>query len=237
MIDADPDLSQARDPFTDERRAVLETALARAAGEGWTDAMLAHAGADAGIESARLSILFPEGVRDLLGCYSEGLDQAMVTRLGGLNVAKMRIRERISIGIRVRIEAIGADIDAARRAAALLTLPPYAGLGLTLSYHTVDALWRCIGDRSTDFNFYTKRALAGGVYLSTLAYWFADRSPGKEETWVHLERRIDNVMMIEGAKVQARKLGTLLPSPWQILGRLRYPDPDGESPPGRAPSG
>ena len=60
------------------------------------------------------------------------------------------------------------------------------------------------GDTSTDFNFYTKRATLAGVYSSTLLYWLNDRSPGAEQTWSFLDRRIDDVMKIEKLKSQVK---------------------------------
>ena len=46
-------------------------------------------------------------------------------------------------------------------------------LGMKLLYSTVDAMWRAAGDTSTDFNFYTKRAILSAVYSSTLMRWLA----------------------------------------------------------------
>ena len=72
--------------------------------------------------------------------------------------------------------------------------------------YSVRDLWakKDLGDTSTDFNFYTKRATLAGVYSSTLLYWLNDRSPGSEATWGFLDRRIDDVMKIEKLKSQVR---------------------------------
>ncbi len=63
---------------------------------------------------------------------------------------------------------------------------------------TVDALWYAAGDRSTDYNYYTKRLLLAGVYSSTLLVWLNDKSEDHGATWAFLERRIDNVLVIGG---------------------------------------
>lgn len=213
------------DPYTEERARVLAAAIPRAGETGWTEALLAEAGNTASLASGHLMILFPEGVRDLLSAYSDHLDAEMERALTARDLTEMRVRDRIRLGVTARLEAMAPHPAAGRRAAQLLALPPYAPLGAELVYRTVDRLWRAAGDRSTDFNFYTKRALAAGVYVSTLAMWFRDRSEGKEDTWRFLERRIDGVMMIEGAKITAKRLASALPSPWKVLGILRYPDP------------
>ena len=112
----------------------------------------------------------------------------------------------------------------ARRAGALLALPHLAPLALALSYRTADRIWRWAGDGSTDFNFYTKRALCAGVYLATLVHWFRDTSPGHGDSWRFLDRRIEDVMTIERAKAEFAKVARAAPSPWRILASLRYPE-------------
>jgi len=219
------------DPLDPRRAAVLAEALRLALGAGWTPAMLAEAGQAAGEGEAELRLLFPSGLSDLLLAYSQSLDQVMIETLAAAPLETMKIRERIKLGLKSRIEAIAPHLDAGRRAAALFLLPPYAPFGLRLALRTVDALWRAAGDTSTDFNFYTKRALALGVYLTTVLFWFRDETVDKEASWHFLDQRLSDVMVIEGAKIQARKLAAYLPSPWAILGALRYPDRSAKEPP------
>src|SRR5258705_26466 len=94
--------------------------------------------------------------------------------------------------------------EAARRAAALLSLPMHAALGAKLMYRTVDAMWRAAGDTSTDFNFYTKRGILAGVYGSTAMRWFNDTSADEKPTEEFLAARIDNVMQFEKFKAKPK---------------------------------
>ncbi len=109
-----------------------------------------------------------------------------------------------------------------RRAVTLLALPLSGTTGPHALYRTVDAIWRAIGDTSTDFNFYTKRALLAGVYSTVTISWFGDESEDYDDTWAFLDRRIADVMQIEKAKASVQKLGSFLPDPLALLGRLRY---------------
>ena len=59
-----------------------------------------------------------------------------------------------------------------------------------------DTIWRAAGDTSTDFNWYTKRALVVGVYIATELFMLTDRSEGWGETWASLERRVDDAMRL-----------------------------------------
>src|SRR6185369_12054775 len=128
---------------------------------------------------------------------SERADERTVEGLENAGVAALKIRERIKLAVRFRIENTVGGKESVRRGLALLALPLNSPLGLKLLYRTVDAIWYAAGDTSTDFNFYTKRATLAGVFSSTLLYWLNDRSEGNEATWSFLDRRIDNVMRFE----------------------------------------
>ena len=81
-----------------------------------------------------------------------------------------------------------------------------------LSQQTVDKIWRAAGDRSTDFNFYTKRMLLGAVYTSTLLFWLDDSSYDNSATWKFLDRRINDVMKLQTLRSNlARRVQTLQP--------------------------
>jgi ubiquinone biosynthesis protein COQ9 len=98
-----------------------------------------------------------------------------------------------------------------------LALPGRQGLGARLLYRTVDAMWHGVGDGSTDFNFYTKRAMLAAVVAATVLYWLGDDSEGRAATWAFLDRRIDDVMTVEKAKARTREAFARLPDPFRIL--------------------
>jgi ubiquinone biosynthesis protein COQ9 len=187
------------------KEAVVAAALPDAAFDGFTDALLAKAGAAAGLEKPELDRLFPEGARSLIEAYSLSADAEMEKLLAEMDLGKMKIRERIAAAVLARLSILGQHKEAARRAAATLTLPMHAALGAKLMYHTVDAMWRAVGDTSTDFNFYSKRGILAGVYGSTLVCWFNDASKDEQPTRDFLAARIGNVMQFEKFKAEAKK--------------------------------
>jgi len=110
----------------------------------------------------------------------------------------MKVREKIAAGVRARLEAVAAHREAVRSGLSYFALPRNAASGLSCLYHTVDAIWYAAGDRSTDYNFYTKRALLSGVYSSTLLFWLNDKSEDFTATWSFLDRRIGEVLKVAG---------------------------------------
>ncbi|MCH9753995.1 MAG: hypothetical protein K0T99_03755, partial [Alphaproteobacteria bacterium] len=51
---------------------------------------------------------------------------------------------------------------------------------------------------STDFNYYTKRGLLFAVYKSTFLHYI--NTDSEEDSWIFLEKRIENVMKIGSVK-------------------------------------
>jgi ubiquinone biosynthesis protein COQ9 len=186
----------------DLKAAVLEKALEHAPALGFSDALLARAGNEAGAGAEMLVHLFPAGPASLIEAFSVAADDTMEKALASQDLAAMKIRERIRAAVLARIAAVAPRKEAARRAAALLMMPANSALGARLVYRSVDRMWRVAGDTATDFNFYTKRGILAGVYSATLIRWFNDTSVDESETRAFLDARIENVMQFEKFKAE-----------------------------------
>jgi ubiquinone biosynthesis protein COQ9 len=202
------------------RRAVLEAALPRIPADGFTEKTVTSAATAAGVDAQTVMRLFPNRETDLVEAFSHWADQAMETAVKKAPLAEMKIRERIKAAVNARISAVRPHKEAARRAAAFLTLPQNTSTALKLLYRTVDTMWRAVGDTSTDFNFYTKRLILAGVYTSTLMRWFTDDSESEASTFEFLDARIENVMQFEKFKAEVNEQLSKLPSFSDILSRI-----------------
>jgi len=183
--------------FEAARPRILEAALLRVPFDGWTWATVQAAAADVGFDTPMARRCFPRGLAQVIEFFVSDADRRMVEELEHRNLATMKIRERIATAVRVRLEQNTQHRDAIRRALALQTTPQHATAGIGGMARTVDLMWRAAGDDSTDFNWYTKRALLAAVYGSTLLYWLDDTSADFQATWKFLDRRIENVMQIQ----------------------------------------
>lgn len=181
---------------------LLDAALPHVAFDGWTEATFRAACADAGLDLALGRALCPRGAVDLALAYHARGDAAMAARLAETDLSALRFRERVAAAIRFRIEA-ATDREAVRRGTTLFCLPQHAADGARAIWGTADLIWRTLGDRSDDFNWYTKRASLAAVYSATVLYWLGDDSPGHEATWAFLDRRIADVMRFEEVKAKA----------------------------------
>ena len=201
---------------------ILQVALADIAFEGFTDAVVNKAAQSAGIKPAELALAFPRGGIDLAIYFVRyGVDQ-MQAKLASLDIESMKIRERIKTAVQIRLEVDADHKEIARRAFNMLALPGNAKDASKCLAHTVDVMWRSTGDKSTDFNFYTKRATLAAVYSATRLFWLNDESTDAQDSWAFLDRRIDNVMQIEKGKAKFREFQEKLGNPLETLAKLRY---------------
>lgn len=204
-----------------QKDAVLRAALPNVPFDGWTLGTLEAGAEKEGLGRAAAHRLFPGGAKDAVSHWRALADRLMREDLARLDLSGMKVRERIAAGVRLHLERWTPYREAVRAALALSPLPPYAGASLKGWYNTVDAIWRAAGDKSTDYNFYTKRGLLAGVYAATLLYWLNDRSEGCGETWKFLDRRIQNVMEIPKLQKRIAEGLRLLPDPRRLFDLVR----------------
>jgi len=201
------------------RERLLFASLAHVPFDGWTRAALAAAARDLKLEPAAADSAFPGGMTELVEFFNRLADRRMLEALEGRDLTALRVGERIAAAVRLRLEHNAPYREAMRRGLAFLALPQNAALGARLLFRTVNAIWYAAGDSSTDYNFYTKRALLAGVYAATVLYWLNDRSEGAAETWAFLDRRLADAMRVPRALGRLGKLAEKLPDPFRLFRR------------------
>jgi len=205
------------------RGPLLDALLPHVAFDGWTEPALKLAAEDIGISSEMAELAFPRGPLEALEDHLARENAALLAALEAKDLPSMKIRDRITVAIRTRLE-LGADTrEVARRSMALMAMPQNLAMGPKALWQIADTMWRAAGDTSTDHNWYTKRMTLSGVYSAVLLFWLNDESEDYADTWAFLDRRIEDVMKIEKTKWQMRKASEKLPSLSRFLGHLRYP--------------
>ncbi|MDE0202305.1 MAG: COQ9 family protein [Rhodospirillaceae bacterium] len=200
------------------RDRLLVATLPHVPFDGWSEKALAAAAAELDIDPEEARHAFPGGPVALVTYHAAYADRRMEDALKETDLAAMRVRERIAHAVRIRLEQNAAHREAVRAALPILAQSANGPHALSSLYRTVDTIWFAVGDKTTDFGFYTKRALLAGVYLSTLLYWLNDGSEDAQATWAFLDRRIGDVMRVQTAR--ARFAG-FRPPGFGLLRRLR----------------
>jgi len=199
------------------REQILEAALSHVPFDGWTAPALARGAADLGLGGADVARAFPGGAVEALAAFLRRADVAMVEALATHDPEAMPVHKRVALAVRLRLEGNAPYREAIRRGLSTLALPQHATLAVKSLFRTVDAIWNAAGDRSTDYNFYTKRMLLAGVYSTTLLYWLDDESEDHADTWAFLDRRIRDVGQVPKALDRLRTTADRLPDPTRLL--------------------
>lgn len=198
----------------------MDHAITLAPDLGWNERLAHEAGRTAGLAEPDLELVLPRGAADLAALFSRRHDDQALAELGRIDIAKLKVRERIATAVETRLDIAMRNETALRAVRAFLARPAQAPLALRLGWETADRLWRWAGDTSTDENHYSKRVILGGILLTTLEVRLAS---GHEAARRHLSQQIDRVMAFETWKAKSAPR----PSEWgkavaERLGRIRY---------------
>jgi ubiquinone biosynthesis protein COQ9 len=193
--------------------ALLDAMLELAPESGWTSSTLDRAADKAGLSVGQALMAAPHGVSDVLEVFGLRAARAAGAALSQPDIAALKVREKVRAGVKSWLAALAPHKAAVKRAAAtpanLLTGPK----GL---WTAADAIWAALGDKSTDYNWYTKRMTLVGVLGSTLAAWMGSDDEAAIDAF--LDRRIENVMQFEKLKAQAKDAFARMPDPLDLFG-------------------
>ena len=205
----------------DKSYEILDAILKHVPFEGWTSRALNMAMSGSGLSAGAEHIYVPDGALGLIRIWSERLDQQMAAAIDERGFDNMRIRDKVTEAVWLRLELLRPHQEAARRAVSRLSLPDGSGQAATQLWASADVIWTAIGDTSEDYNYYTKRTILSGVIGSSLFVWLADDTEDKSEARAFLERRIENVMQFE--KFKGRTLSAMagIPKPKDILSLIQ----------------
>ena len=171
--------------------------------DGWTEAALEAASQDSEGDAQFWRQLFDGEVKTVFIHYTALSDRMMAEAFQGwLESCDVPppVHQKIRQLILIRLEQARPHKEVVRKSLSYLSRPEHASLAPKLLYNTVDEMWRSAGDRSTDFNFYTKRASLSAVYSATLLAFLADDTEDMSKTEAFLDRRLADIAKIPSMK-------------------------------------
>ena len=205
------------------REALAPAIAANAAFDGWGDEARDMAAEAAGIDTDVARLAFAGGAVAMIDAWFAHVDRAMADAIPAKQLARAKVRERITRLVEARLAVLSPEREALRRALSVLALPTNLVAAARLGWRTADAIWRAAGDTATDYNHYTKRTLLLGVYAATVTVFLDDESEDHADTRAFLARRIEGIMRFEKIKAGMLRRAEYRPSLSRFIGRLRYP--------------
>lgn len=152
---------------------------------------------------------FQNGIYSALEYIAKNLNSSMEAELRNSNLEDMKVRERVKLAIQIRLSnyaKLPNYREFLKNVLSFSILPKNTYFSSKLLYRTVSTIWYGIYDQSTDFNYYTKRAILAGVYLSTILFFINDYSENFADTLSFLDRRINNVMTFQKFKTHLNRM-------------------------------
>jgi ubiquinone biosynthesis protein COQ9 len=172
--------------------------LKNAAFEGWNDLSFTKAAKSLKLDQNYGYIMFPGGLVELINYFNRDVDLQLIQRLKLLDLQAMKVRERIFVAVMLRLEILTPNKAALRRLIGFYAMPQNLAKALCASWEVADVIWHGLNDNSTDFNYYTKRAILAGVYSASLLSWVNDTDISTTE--IYVKKRINNALTIGNAK-------------------------------------
>ncbi|XP_063052722.1 ubiquinone biosynthesis protein COQ9, mitochondrial [Engraulis encrasicolus] len=206
---------QNEDYETEEQLAqrILTAAIDFVPQYGWTMESIAAGAETLGLSSA-CNGMFTNGAGDLVlhfvaECNTQLTEilaeQEKQIQLG--QAEKKKTAEFLRDAVETRLRMLMPVIDTWPQAMSILILPHNIPHSLKHLSTLMDDIWYYAGDRSTDMNWYTKRAALTGIYNTTELVMLQDNSPDFQDTWNFLDNRIQDVVNMASTAKQVSSTG------------------------------
>lgn len=221
------------------RSDILESSLQFVPSHGWSIEAIVK-GAEAINYPGVAHGMFPNGAIELIHHFYAKCNRELIEILqqelrefddkSGENtektVEKPSPRDFAIKAIRLRLEMMVPYKDTWPQALAIMTLPQNVPTSLAQLLTLVDDICHCAGDRSVDIGWYTRRIGIASIYKMVELYLLQDKSPGHQQTWEFLERRMDEGIQIQEflstsdqkTQTMAKALGSAFQTARNILG-------------------
>uniref|UniRef100_A0A8C8I8Q9 Ubiquinone biosynthesis protein n=3 Tax=Salmonidae TaxID=8015 RepID=A0A8C8I8Q9_ONCTS len=206
---------QGEDYETEEQLQVriLNAALDFVPLHGWTVEAIS-AGAETLGLSAASSGMFQNGAGDLVLHFIAQSNTQLTEQLAEhhnqvqLGQAEpKKTAEFLRDAVETRLRMLTPYINNWPQALSILFLPHNIPNSLKHLSTLVDDIWYYAGDRSTDLNWYTKRAALTGIYNTTELVMVQDSSEDFQDTWNFLDNRIQDIANMADATKRVTSTG------------------------------
>jgi len=200
------------EPYVDDydeediKQGILEAALELVSTHGWTKAAIVAAAESYGYPGVAHG-MFPGGAADLANYYYSKCNAQLRAELEAESGEEIPSQTAFVRNAMIRRLKMTLEVKETWPEAmgALSSSPEGLQGALKNLMELSDDIWHYAGDKSTDTNWYTKRALLAGVYKTTELYMMQDNSTDHQDTWDFLDRRLSGAVEIGTAFRQQRQ--------------------------------
>ncbi|KJV57239.1 COQ9 family protein [Orientia chuto str. Dubai] len=188
-----------------EKTSILEQLINIIPGQGFNIETLSLASQNAGLPSNYWEIIFPNGIKEASYDLERFFDQLMINQLS-LIQPPIKTHHKVITALQYRIKLVPQAV--ALKLCFFYAMPNNYSTAITNSWASCNKIWCYANDRSTDFNYYTKRALLMAAYLPSIAYYIKDSSDNYHKTDYFITKIIEKILNAAKLKqkIKSKKL-------------------------------
>lgn len=184
---------------------ILKAAIDYVETHGWSKQAIVK-GAESLNYPSMVNGLFPKGGIELLYFFQRHCNKRLVVYLREEITKNEKHQDSATFArnaIELRLRMIIPYLQHWPQALGLMALPPNVPTSLANVLTLVDDICYYAGDRSVDFNWYTRRVGLASIYKATELYMLQDTSKNYEKTWKFLERRVEEARILHDFLVKS----------------------------------
>eukprot|EP01132_Coremiostelium_polycephalum_P000819 gene819-1025_t len=177
------------------KNEILEKSLQYVQLYGWTSEAVSMACQEMGYSSVTQGIFGNSGL-ELALYFVNKANRELADKLKPELLADLSQRERVKLAIKVRLSMIKPYISRWAEAMQLLAYPSNLMVSTPTMANLVDEIWHLVGDKSSDFDWYSKRGLLAALYTSSELFMLSDTSAEHSNTWRFVDDRVDDLINV-----------------------------------------
>lgn len=181
---------------------------------GWNENLFIKMQSDSKFSYEDMNVLFPKGYTTLLEIYLEEINAKMTTESKKIELTRLRVHKRIRELFILRLKIMSEEKKLINKTFFNLMLPHNYKLALKNLYKTVDQMWYLAADHSTDFNFYSKRAILASIYTGVMMHFVNNNNI--DETIRILDLQLKRVSNIPRLKNRIKDMMKIFPKIFKL---------------------
>ncbi|WOK93235.1 ubiquinone biosynthesis protein COQ9, mitochondrial [Canna indica] len=192
--------------YEEEHARVLRAALPHVVRLGWTESALISGARDVGVSPAIVGSI-PRKEATLVEFFMDACLQNLIEKVeSGGELKDLILSDRLTKIIRMRLEMQAPYISKWSQALSIQAQPPNLPTSFKQRAELIDEIWHAAGDSGSDFDWYVKRTVLGGIYSTTEVYMITDHSPEFRDTWMFLDHRVKDAFELQKTVQEAAYL-------------------------------
>ena len=138
--------------------------------------------------------MFPSFEYDVLKYLIAQNNSLVEKNYNSFNNTRLKTRDKIKTIMELKFDSNAYLKDALPEMLKFLLRPGNIFMSIKMLHQNSDFIWKLAGDKSNDFNYYSKRGLLSMVYLATLIYWLNDKSNKGIGTKNFISKSVDGIV-------------------------------------------